>query len=172
MRSSTLSVRLVCPPPVSVRVSEPARHSVLPQLMAHDGIVADACQHRIQPGVHAAGSVLVLSAVRLCTIDTESTVPFACMQNITSSSCYDVPPASGINLTFYVQQLLELRSATRSAAGRVPTSKVGRHFLTMLEENENAFAEVYVASFEALDRIWLERYVPQCLLHCHCHLNM
>jgi ELMO domain-containing protein len=65
--------------------------------------------------------------------------------------------AAGINLTFYIQQLLELRSATRSYAGRVPFSQAGRHFIDMLDENDHAFEEVYVASFEVLDRIWLDR---------------
>lgn len=59
----------------------------------------------------------------------------------------------GINLTFYAQQLLELRSTTRS----MPSSKVGRHFVNLLYENDDAFEEVYVAAFEVLDRIWLER---------------
>lgn len=64
---------------------------------------------------------------------------------------------AGINLTFYVQQLLELRSPTRASSWKTPSSKVGRNFLNILDENESAFEEVYVASFEVLDRIWLER---------------
>lgn len=62
---------------------------------------------------------------------------------------------AGINLTFYLQQLLELRGGP---AGKLaPTGKVGRHFINMFYDDDHAFEEMYVASFEVLDRIWLER---------------
>lgn len=34
---------------------------------------------------------------------------------------------------------------------------MGRNFLNILDGNQCAFEEVYVASFEVLDRIWLDR---------------
>lgn len=65
--------------------------------------------------------------------------------------------AAGINLTFRLEELLELRSSSRHTADKLPNSKAGVQFISFLDANERAFEEIYVAAFEVLDRIWLER---------------
>eukprot|EP00897_Mesotaenium_endlicherianum_P007768 jgi/Mesen1/7019/ME000365S06151 len=55
---------------------------------------------------------------------------------------------AGLNLTFMLIQLLDLRSP-------IPKSLAGRHFVKMLGENEKAFDELYCVAFEMLDAQWL-----------------
>jgi ELMO domain-containing protein len=38
-----------------------------------------------------------------------------------------------------------------------PATKCGLQFISMLDVNDRAFEEIYVAAFEVLDRIWLEK---------------
>lgn len=59
--------------------------------------------------------------------------------------------AAGVNLTFLLVQLLGLTSTQH-----LPTTKAGRHFAALLDEEEDAFERVYAATFELLDRLWLD----------------
>ena len=64
--------------------------------------------------------------------------------------------AAGINITFRLEQLLNLRdkrgAVTRQPAATVPTCA----FAALLADTSSAFEELYVAAFEVLDRRWLD----------------
>lgn len=54
--------------------------------------------------------------------------------------------------------MLELRTAhTTEMLRNAPTTRVGIHFAEILDQHPHAFEEVYVATFEVLDREWLSR---------------
>lgn len=66
--------------------------------------------------------------------------------------------AAGINITFQLEELLELRTAhTTAKLHNAPSTRVGINFAEMLDQHPHAFEEVYVATFEVLDREWLSR---------------
>jgi ELMO/CED-12 family len=64
---------------------------------------------------------------------------------------------AGINITFQLEQLLELRTPTGAASNAAPRSPAGTGFVHLLDSNSNAFQELYVATFVMLDKLWLER---------------
>ena len=49
---------------------------------------------------------------------------------------------AGINLTFMLEQLLDLRKQHTGAVGHTPSTAAGRAFLTLLAESEYAFEQV------------------------------
>lgn len=54
--------------------------------------------------------------------------------------------------------MLELRTAhTTEKLRHAPCTRVGINFGEILDEHPHAFEEVYVATFEVLDREWLAR---------------
>lgn len=57
--------------------------------------------------------------------------------------------AAGVNLTVVLSDMLDLRAS-------LPGTSAGRTFLRLLEDDENAFEELYCVFFEALDAKWLE----------------
>jgi len=57
---------------------------------------------------------------------------------------------AGINISFMLIQMLDLRSAK-------PSSLVGRQFLKILAEDEMAFDMLYCVAFELLDAQWLAK---------------
>lgn len=66
-----------------------------------------------------------------------------------SRATWEYPFAvAGLNLTFMLTQLLDLRSS-------VPATLAGRRFVAMLGDDENAFDDVYCVAFEMLDAQWL-----------------
>ena len=63
--------------------------------------------------------------------------------------------AAGVNVTFSLVELLKLRAKEPVAA--VPSTPAGEGFLALLLESEDdAFEEIYAATFEVLDREWLK----------------
>eukprot|EP00892_Ulva_mutabilis_P007373 jgi/Ulvmu1/5007/UM021_0024.1 len=66
--------------------------------------------------------------------------------------------AAGINITFQLEEMLELRTAhTTQKLQHAPSTRVGINFVEMLDQHPHAFEEVYVVAFEVLDREWLSR---------------
>ena len=64
--------------------------------------------------------------------------------------------AAGINITFRLEQLLNLRDK-RGAVMRQPAASVATcAFAQLLADTSSAFEELYVAAFEVLDRRWLD----------------
>jgi hypothetical protein len=86
--------------------------------------------------------------VTLCT-----TCPSALLRIEKRTWCWH----AGINITFQLEQLLELRTPTGAASNSPPRSPAGTGFVHLLDVNSNAFQELYVASFVMLDKLWLER---------------
>lgn len=99
--------------------------------------------------------------------------------------------AAGVNVTFQLLDLLELRDATKmTGVGGVsseentvapsppltrvpaPASPAGASFVDCLDAEDDAFEKVYVAWFEVLDREWLARRagVPSHL-HTFTHIQ-
>jgi ELMO/CED-12 family len=64
---------------------------------------------------------------------------------------------AGINITFQLEQLLELRGPTGAAVNAPPHTLAGTSFAHLLDVDSNAFQELYVASFLLLDKVWLDR---------------
>jgi ELMO/CED-12 family len=62
---------------------------------------------------------------------------------------------AGINITFRLEQLFDLRNTRGGATNAPPTSAAGMAFAQLLTYEVNAFEELYVATFEVLDRQWL-----------------
>jgi len=58
----------------------------------------------------------------------------------------------GLNITFMLQELLQLRKEPDP-----PDSPTGRGFLVLLANEETAFDWVYAAAFELLDKVWIEQ---------------
>lgn len=64
--------------------------------------------------------------------------------------------AAGINITFKLEELLELR--VRGHCSEAPPSQAAGHaFAALLVSDGDAFEELYAAAFEVLDREWLQR---------------
>jgi hypothetical protein len=61
----------------------------------------------------------------------------------------------GINITFRLEELLELRAHTGAPLTAAPTSVPGIAFAQLLISNDCAFEELYVVAFNVLDRKWL-----------------
>lgn len=57
---------------------------------------------------------------------------------------------AGVNITFMLVELLDLRDSVRP-----PSSAAGGAFLELLSDSRHAFEEVYCGAFEVLDRHWL-----------------
>lgn len=64
---------------------------------------------------------------------------------------------AGINLTFELERVLELRGPGSLPVQASPRTAAGGAFLRLLVEDASAFQELYVASFALLDRLWLAR---------------
>jgi ELMO/CED-12 family len=62
---------------------------------------------------------------------------------------------AGINITFRLKQLFDLRNTKGGTTNAPPTSAAGMAFAQLLTYEVNAFEELYVATFEVLDRQWL-----------------
>ncbi|GBG87340.1 hypothetical protein CBR_g45400 [Chara braunii] len=58
---------------------------------------------------------------------------------------------AGLNVTFMLVELLGLR-----ADSKVPTTRAAVHFTAYLEDEEEAFDELYCVAFQLLDSQWLE----------------
>ncbi|GMI65015.1 hypothetical protein like AT3G03610 [Hibiscus trionum] len=58
--------------------------------------------------------------------------------------------AAGVNISFMLQQMLDLESEK-------PSSKAGRLFLELLAEDEMAFDNLYCVAFQMLDAQWLAK---------------
>lgn len=59
--------------------------------------------------------------------------------------------AAGVNLTFLLVEALGLRGDAP-----LPATTAGRNFCALLGVSDNAFEEVFVSTYELLDRLWLD----------------
>lgn len=67
--------------------------------------------------------------------------------------------AAGMNVTWTLVELLQLKpqDAGDDAGGAAASTAEGRGFIGLLSAEAAAFEEVYCATFDLLDRVWLER---------------
>lgn len=59
--------------------------------------------------------------------------------------------AAGVNLTYMISEVLDLRDSER-----LPATPAGRAFLPLLSDSDTAFEELFVACYLLLDDTWLE----------------
>ncbi|KAK9809149.1 hypothetical protein WJX72_010219 [[Myrmecia] bisecta] len=59
--------------------------------------------------------------------------------------------AAGVNVTFMLIELLDLRQSTGC-----PKTPAGQGFLGLLADSDAAFEQLYCAAFRLLDRVWLQ----------------
>ena len=62
---------------------------------------------------------------------------------------------AGINITYRLEQLFDLRDTKGGLERSPPSGPAGAAFAQLLTHEPHAFEEVYVATFECLDREWL-----------------
>ena len=62
---------------------------------------------------------------------------------------------AGINITFELQEIIGLRHHGKLTEG-APESAEGRAFAVLIGHNTDAFEELYVCTFELLDRQWVD----------------
>jgi hypothetical protein len=62
---------------------------------------------------------------------------------------------AGINITFRLEQLLQFRAQNGAIIEHPPQIPATAGFLKLLEAEPFAFEELYVATFQVLDREWL-----------------
>jgi hypothetical protein len=73
---------------------------------------------------------------------------------------------AGINITFRLEQVLQFRSQSGATVDRPPQTRATLGFLKLLKEEPSAFEELYVASFQVLDREWLATKASRMQFAC------
>lgn len=66
------------------------------------------------------------------------------------------PRCAGINITYRLEELIELRAASGAMITRPPQTPAAASFARLLALESAAFEELYVAAFQVLDSKWLE----------------
>lgn len=68
--------------------------------------------------------------------------------------------AAGVNITFTLAKILDIKGDSANGSPSLPSTAPGRAFLRLLDVEDSlhgkAFEELFCATFELLDRIWLE----------------
>lgn len=68
--------------------------------------------------------------------------------------------AAGVNITFTLAKILDIKGDSANGSPSPPSTAPGRAFLRLLDVGDSlhgkAFEELFCATFELLDRIWLE----------------
>lgn len=78
-----------------------------------------------------------------------------CVHLHCSQSTFHAVRSAGINITFRLEQLLNLRDTKGAVTRSLPATATTCAFAQLLLDTSSAFAELYVAAFEVLDRRWL-----------------
>jgi engulfment and cell motility protein 2 len=110
----------------------------------------------------------LLGLDNLCHLGRAQPALFAALRGKTrgARSSWEYPfGAAGVNITWLLVELLQLQQGGGpgggdggdSGGGAVAATAAGRGFLGLLGADGAAFEEVYCATFDLLDRVWLER---------------